>query len=112
MEPLLTPPAEAGVDDLLAGSKEGWRLDQEGRRIRSGLDPVRLVEHYRRIGAHWNQIHSPTRGWLSVRRDVVLSVLWLALAERGWTIGRQDTIDAWDLASLTPAQKGTSDEPI
>ena len=30
------------------------------------------------------------------------SVLWLALEEKGWDISRQDAIDAWNLAVLTP----------
>ena len=110
--PLLTPPDLASPADLLRGSKEGGRQDQEGRMVRSDLDPTLLVAHFRRVRAQWNGIHSPVRGLLTVRRDVALSVLWLALAERGWTIDRQDAIDAWDLACITPAQEEKSDDPF
>jgi hypothetical protein len=104
------PRRDASIADLLAGSKEGWRLNQEGKRVRSELDPALLVVHFRRIGAQWNQIPHPAGGWLSVHREVLLPVLWLALAERGWTTDRQDAIDAWDLACITPVQEvGTDD---
>jgi hypothetical protein len=106
------PRSDASIADLLAGSKEGWRLNQEGKRVRSELDPTLLMAHFRRIGAQWNQIPHSARGWLSVHREVLLPVLWLALAERGWTIDRQDAIDAWDLASVTPARTEEGDDPF
>lgn len=106
------PRDEASIADLLAGSQEGWRLNQEGKRIRSELDPTLLVAHFRRIRAQWNRIPHHARGWISVRRDVVLPVLWLGLAERGWTIDRQEAMDAWDLASLTPAPTDEGGDPF
>ncbi len=70
------------------------------------------MAHFRRVGAQWNRIHHPARGWLTVHREVLLPLLSLALAECGWTIDRQAAIDAWDLACLTPAQEGNSDDPF
>jgi hypothetical protein len=102
----------ASMADLLAGSKEGWRLNQEGKRIRSELDPILLVAHFRRIRAQWCRIPHPARGWLSVNREVLLPVLWLALRERGWTIDRQDAMDAWILAAFTPAPVDEGGDPF
>jgi hypothetical protein len=104
------PRSDASIADLLAGSKEGWRLNQEGKRVRSELDPTRLAQHFRKAGAQWNAIPHPARGWLTVRREMLLHVLWLALAERGWVIDRQDAADAWDLASVTPARTEEGDD--
>jgi hypothetical protein len=106
------PRSGASIGDLLAGSKEGWVPNQEGQQIRGELDPVWLVAHFRRIGAQWNRIYHPGRGWLNVHRAVLLPLLWLALAERGWIIDRQDAIDAWDLASMTPARPEEGDDPF
>lgn len=39
------------------------------------------------------------------------SVLWLALAEKGHIISRQDAIDAWELAVLTPRKKTITAPP-
>ena len=110
MDSLLQRPGEATIQDLLAGSKEGWATDAEGRRIRSVLDPARLTLHFRKTGAEWNRL----RSGLSVHREMLLPVLWLALAERGWVIDRQDAQDAWDLASLTPLPSGggNGDDPF
>lgn len=106
------PRSDASIADLLAGSKEGWRLNQEGKRVSSELEPTLLVAHFRRIGAQWHRIYRPGRGWLAVNREVLLPVLWLALAERGWTIDRQDAIDAWELACITPARTEEGDDPF
>jgi len=110
MEPLFKRPDEATIQDLLTGSKEGWSTDAEGRRVRSVLDPARLTAHFRKIGAEWNRL----RNGPSVHREVVLPLIWLALAERGWVIDRQDAEDAWDLASLTPLRTGggASNDPF
>lgn len=109
---LLSPPNLATHADLLRGSREGWRQGQDGRRARSHLDPTRLVAQFRRVGAQWNRIHHPDRGWLTVHREVLLPLLWLALAEHGWVIDRKAAIDAWDLASITPTQEGGIDDPL
>lgn len=93
---------KATISDLLGGSKEGWRTNGNGRRIRSRLCPVRLVQHFRKIGAAYHQLRTSSQGVLNVDREDLLPVLWLALAERGWEIDRQDAIDAWFLASFTP----------
>lgn len=106
MSSLEFPRRDASIGDLLAASKEGWAADAEGRRVRTVLDPVLLAQHFRRVGAGWNRLHSPARGWLCVHREVLLPLLWLALAERGWAIDRQAAIDAWDLASVTPTPTG------
>lgn len=106
------PRNDASIADLLAGTEEGWRKNEQGKRVRSELDPTRLVAHFRRIGAQWNRIHLPARGWLTVHRELLLHVLWLALAERGWTIDRQDAEDAWDLACLTPTRTEEVDDPF
>ncbi|MEB3260107.1 MAG: hypothetical protein VKP63_05710 [Cyanobacteriota bacterium] len=92
------------MSDLLAGSMEGWR-ELDGRRVRTVLDPVRLVLHFRRVGAEYNRL----RSGLSVNRGMLLPVLWLALRERGWLISREAAGDAWDLASFTPLRSGGGD---
>jgi hypothetical protein len=92
---------EALMDDLLSESKQGWRI-VEGRKVRTRLDPVLLLQHFRKVGAGWKSLG----GKLSVNRETLLPVLWLALRERGWIISRQDAADAWDLASITPMPSG------
>lgn len=110
MEPLLQRLREATIQDLLAGAKEGWRRDADGKKVRDVLDPSWLVMHFRRIGARWNNLPSG----LSVHREVLLPVLWLALRERGWLISRRAAQDAWDLASITPLPSGggEGDDPF
>lgn len=95
---------QATIDDLVGSTGEGWRTNGDGRRIRSRLDPVRLVSHFRRIGAAYSRLRSPTHGTFLVNRESLLPLLWLALAERGWEINRRDAEDAWYLASVTPQQ--------
>lgn len=102
MDSLLQRPGEATIQDLLAGSKDGWRTNADGRRVRTALDPVLLVQHFRRIGAQWNRL----RNGLSVHQEMLLTVLWLALREKGWLISRQAAQDAWYLASVTPTPTG------
>ena len=102
MEFLLQRPEDATIQDLLAGSKDGWRTNADGRTVRTALDPILLVEHFRRIGAQWNRL----RNGLSVNREMLLPVLWLALREKGWLISRQAAEDAWYLATLTPLRSG------
>lgn len=95
---------EATIYDLVGSTGEGWQTNSDGRKIRSRLDPVRLVDHFRRIGAAYTQLRSPAHRILRVNRERLLSLLWLALAERGWEISRRDAEDAWHLASVTPLQ--------
>lgn len=97
---------EATIEDLVGSTGEGWRTNSDGRKTRSRLDPVRLVGHFRRIGAANSQLRSPTHGILHVNRTSLLPLLWLALAERGWEISRREAEDAWYLASVTPQQPG------
>jgi hypothetical protein len=112
MAPEFHASKQASMADLLAGSKEGWRLNQEGERFRSPLDPTLLVAHFRRIGARFSALPHPEHGWLRVNCGSLLPVLWLALRERGWTIDRQDAEDAWFFASLTPAPVDEGGDPF
>lgn len=105
MEHSLLRPGDATIQDLLAGAKEGWRRDADGRKVRAVLDPCWLVVHFRRVGAEYNWLRRGS-SWLTVQRSFVLPLLWLALRERGWLISRQAAQDAWDLASFTPLPSG------
>ena len=109
--PLPDPPPYATVGDLLQGRQPGWR-EHEGQRVASVLDPVRLVQHFRRIGACGHGLGRPLEeGGKRVSRDL-LKVLHLALRERGWIVSKKAVVDAWWLASLDPLGPGVSDDPF
>lgn len=110
--PLLDQPEHATVADLLRGRQPGWQ-DREGRKVPTPLDPVRLTQHFRRIGACGHGLGRPLQaGGQRVSSDL-LEVLHLALAERGWSIARKDVVDAWWLASLDPqGPEGAGDDPF
>jgi len=104
------PPA-ATVSDLLQGRQPGWR-EHEGQRVASELDPVRLVQHFRQIGACGHGLGRPLEdGGKRVSKDL-LKVLHLALRERGWIVSKRVVVDAWWLASLDPLGPEVSDDPF
>lgn len=47
--PLPDPPPPATASDLLQGRQPGWR-EHEGGKVPTELDPIRLVQHFRRLG--------------------------------------------------------------
>ena len=109
--PLLHPPSPATVGDLLQGRQPGWR-EHDGQRVPTELDPVRLVQHFRRIGACGHGLGRPLEeGGKRVSRDL-LKVLHLALRERGWLISKKAVVDAWWLASQDPQGPGVGDDPF
>lgn len=88
-----SPPLRADLhEDLLDGIPPGWKDGQPQR-----LDPGRLVKHFRRLPILYNQI-----GFLLPNGRRVdpggVHLLYMALAEIGWTIGRKAAIDALMLA--------------
>ena len=98
---ILSPEPHATVADLLQGRQMGWS-EHEGKRVASDLDPVRLVQHFRRIGACGHGLgRPPHKGGKRVNSDL-LKVLHLALRERGWIISKNAVVDAWWLASMDP----------
>ena len=108
---LHAPPPPATVLDLLRGRQLGWR-DHQGKRVSTELDPVRLVQHFRRIGACGHGLERPLqKGGKRVSSDL-LKVLHLALRERGWSISRKDVWAAWWLASLDPQGPEVGDDPF
>lgn len=111
-EPLLNPPEHATVADLLRARQQGWQI-QEGRKVPTPLDPVRLVQHFRAISACGHGLGRPLpEGGKRVSSNL-LEVLHLALAERGWSISRKDVWAAWWLASLDPlGPGGGTDDPF
>ena len=105
--PASQPPAT--VADLLKGRQPGWRV-HEGQRVASELDPVRLVQHFRRIGACGHGLGRPLQGGGKRVSGDLLKVLHLALRERGWIISKKAVVDAWWLASLDPQGPEVGDE--
>jgi hypothetical protein len=106
-----SPAPPATVADLLQGRQMGWR-EHEGRRVASDLDPVRLVQHFRRIGACGHGLGRPLQeGGKRVSSDL-LKVLHLALRERGWIISKKAVVDAWWLASMDPNGPEVGDDPF
>jgi hypothetical protein len=100
-QPLPDQAEHATVADLLRGRQEGWQI-QEGRKVPTRLGPVRLVQHFRSIGACGHGLGRPLpAGGQRVSSDL-LKVLHLALAERGWLVAKKDVLAAWWLASLDP----------
>ena len=99
------------MGDLLHGRQPGWR-EHEGRRVPSELNPVLLIQHFRRIGACGHGLGRPLQeGGKRVSREL-LKVLHLALQERGWIISKKAVVDAWWLASLDPQGPGVGDDPF
>lgn len=104
-------PRSATVSDLLQGRQPGWR-EHEGRRVASELDPVRLVQHFRRIRACGHGLGRPLpEGGHKVSAEL-LRVLHLALRERGWIISKKAVMDSWWLASLDPQGPGEVPDPF
>ena len=99
--PLQDQAEHATVADLLRGRQPGWQ-DQEGRKVPTPLDPLRLVQHFRAIGACGHGLGRPLPAGGHRVSSAVLKVLHLALRERGWSISRKDVLAAWWLASLDP----------
>jgi predicted membrane chloride channel (bestrophin family) len=79
------------IDEILGDMCDGAGTD---------LNPVSLAAYLRTQDVY--KIDSYPR---------LASVLWLALAERGHIISRQDAIDAWELAALTPRKKTIAAPP-
>lgn len=105
------PPRVATVGDLLQDRQPGWR-EHEGRRVASELDPVRLVQHFRRIRACGHGLGRPLQeGGKRVSGDL-LKVLYLALQERGWVVSKKVVVDAWWLASLDPQGPEVDSDPF
>lgn len=111
-QPLPDPPEYATVADLLEGRCIGWQ-EQEGRKVPTPLNPVRLVRHFRQVGACGHGLGQPLEtGGKRVSSDL-LKVLHLALKERGWLISRKDVWAAWWLASLDPqGPEGAGNDPF
>jgi hypothetical protein len=79
-------------EDLLNGIPSGWK---DGRA--QPLDPGRLVRHFRKLPVR----RSRSGQWLlpngkQVHENAVY-LLYVALAERGWTISRKAARDALSL---------------
>lgn len=104
-------PREATVIDLLRGRQPGWR-EHGGRRAASELDPVRLVQDFRRIGACGHGLGRPLEAGGKRVSDALIEVLYLALRERGWIVSKKAVVDAWWLASLDPQGPEANDAPF
>ena len=104
-------PRSATVGDLLRGRQPGWR-EHEGRRVASELDPVRLVQHFRRIGACGHGLGRPLEEGGKRVSDALIELLHLALRERGWIVSKKAVVDAWWLASLDPQGPEVNDDPF